>query len=598
MDIPREHHPRPNYYRRQWLNLNGQWDFAFDDNNVGLAEKWFSDEEDFPQKITVPYAFQTKLSGIENKEFHDVVWYKRSFSIPDDWEKKRLLLNFQAVDYEATVWVNGLQVASHEGGNTPFHADITSAINADNKNSVVVRVLDRSRDLAQPRGKQFWEQESEGIFYTRTTGIWQTVWLEPVSSSYIERLKFTPNIDNGTVTAEYTVNNGYESQEIDIEVRYKGKTVAKETVNLDWVKRKNVRSLSLNDFQEGSGKMWSPEAPHLYDVTIRLKVNGEYIDEVTSYFGMRKIAISEGKIQLNNKPYYMKLVLDQGYYPEGLLTAPTDEDLKKDIQLTKEMGFNGVRKHQKVEEPRYLYWADQLGLFVWGEMANAHSFTDQYIKRITAEWQEVIERDYNHPSIVVWVPINESWGIPRLKRDPCQVHHAMSLYYLTKSLDTSRLVISNDGWEHVKSDCLTIHDYEGKKEILKERYSKLENILTFTPADRSLYVRGFGYDKEPIIVSEFGGIAYKRSDWIGWGYTEAENNDDFAERFYNVISSLLESKLVQGFCYTQLTDVEQEINGLLTYDRKPKIDLDIIRRINEGKQFVNDSETSNKLGNE
>ncbi|MFC0472103.1 glycoside hydrolase family 2 protein [Halalkalibacter kiskunsagensis] len=584
MNVPRKEYPRPNFQRNDWLNLNGQWEFTFDDKNIGLDEKWYVNRS-FSDNITVPFAFQTQLSGIEETKFHDVVWYRKSFAVPNEWQEKRLLLHFQAVDYRATVWVNGIQVATHEGGGTPFHADITPALK-DKNNHIVVRAEDLSTDLAQPRGKQFWEEKSAGIFYTRTTGIWQTVWLEPISPVHIERLKLTPNIDEGEVIIDYYVQNSTEIQEIEIEVSYKGNVVGIETAALDWVQRKNVHTIQLADFQKGEGKLWSPESPNLYDVTARLIENEQIVDEVKSYFGMRKIAVENGMVQLNNKPYYMKLVLDQGYYPESLLTAPDDESLKKDIELTKAMGFNGVRKHQKIEEPRYLYWADKLGLLVWGEMANAHTFSDPYIKRITAEWQEAIERDYNHPSIVAWVPLNESWGVPRLKRDPRQGHHAMSLYYLTKSLDATRVVISNDGWEHVKSDLLTIHDYEGEKEVLKERYSKVEHALAFQPADRSLFVKGYTYQSEPIFVSEFGGIAYQKSEWQGWGYTSADNDEDFLKRYESVISALLESPLVQGFCYTQLTDVEQEINGLLTYDRKPKVDLDLIRTINEGKSIT------------
>jgi len=580
--IPRPEYPRPDFSRNEWLNLNGQWNFDFDDHNLGLKDEWYLNHV-FSQVITVPYAFQTKLSGIETKEFHDVVWYERSFTIPEKWQGKQIHLHFGAVDYRATVWVNGRFVTFHEGGHTSFYANITDAL-LSGLNKVVVRVEDLSKDLEQPRGKQFWEVESKGIFYTRTTGIWQTVWLEPVNSSFIERVKFTPNIDNGEVTVEYLVQNRAEDQEIEIDVYFQDEIVAKECVKVDLVQRRNKHSILLKDFENGKGKLWSPEHPHLYTVKFCLKAENEVLDQVESYFGMRKISISNGKIELNNNPYYMKLVLDQGYYPESLLTAPTDEDLKRDILLTKEMGFNGVRKHQKVEEPRYLYWADCLGILVWGEMANCHTFTSLAVRRISIEWQEAVERDYNHPAIVAWVPINESWGAPRLKRDPRQANHLLSMYCLTKSLDSSRLVISNDGWEHTVSDILTIHDYTGEKEVLKQRYSKLENALQYTPADRSLYVPEFHYQEEPVFVSEFGGIAYQKSNWEGWGYTAASSDDDFIERYYDVVSSLLESPLVQGFCYTQITDVEQEINGLLTYDRKPKVDLKLIREINEGKK--------------
>lgn len=580
--IPRPEYPRPSFKRHEWLNLNGQWNFDFDDHDMGLKKEWYL-KHDFPKEITVPFAFQTRLSGIDSKEFHDVVWYERTFTIPESWREKRIHLHFGAVDYRTIVWVNGKFVTSHEGGHTSFSIDITDAL-AEGENKVVVRAEDRSTDLEQPRGKQHWEMESKGIFYTRTTGIWQTVWMEPVNKSFIERIKLTPNIDTGEVKFEFIIQNSSENQELEIEIYSQNHEVAEKSVQVNPIQQKNQLMIPLSDFVRGEGKLWSPEHPHLYTVQLCLKEQGRILDQVDSYFGMRKIDINEGKIELNNKPYYMKLVLDQGYYPASLLTAPTDEDLKRDIQLTKEMGFNGVRKHQKVEEPRYLYWADHFGLLVWGEMANCHTFTDRSVKRISSEWQEAVERDYNHPSIVAWVPINESWGAPRLKRDPRQANHLVSMYYLTKSLDPSRLAISNDGWEHTVSDVLTIHDYEGEKEVLKDRYSKLERTLQFTPADRSLYVPGFQYRDEPVVVSEFGGIAYKKSDWEGWGYTSASSNEDFIARYYSVVSGLLESPLVQGFCYTQLTDVEQEINGLLTYDRKPKVELSAIREINEGKK--------------
>ncbi|HET6871559.1 MAG TPA: glycoside hydrolase family 2 TIM barrel-domain containing protein [Sporolactobacillaceae bacterium] len=583
MQLPKPEYPRPQFKRKSWVNLNGQWNFEFDDANTGLNEKWFK-QPLFEKEIQVPFAFQTQLSGIHESAFHDVVWYQRAFSVPEEWSGQHVLLHFGAVDYRCQVWVNGEFVTAHEGGHTPFYADITWALEKG-QNQLVVRVEDRSTDLEQPRGKQFWEPESKAIFYTRTTGIWQTVWLEPVPSSYIEKIKVTPDIDQGDVRVDYFIANRSEDQKIEIEISYSGNHLVTRVAEVGAIQFENFVRIGLPDFEAGEGKLWSPETPHLYDIQVRLIEKDHILDDVSSYFGMRKISIDEGEIRLNNRPYYMKLVLDQGYYPESLLTAPSEDAIKQDITLTKQMGFNGVRKHQKVEEPRYLYWADHLGLLVWGEMANAHTYTEQAVHRITSEWQEAIERDYNHPSIVAWVPLNESWGIPRLKRDMRQKNHALSLFYLTKSLDQTRLVISNDGWEHVRSDLLTIHDYTGEKETLKTRYAKTENALTYTPADRSLYVKGFSYKGEPIFVSEFGGIAFEKSDWKGWGYTAATSDDDFIERYYNVVSALLESPLVQGFCYTQITDVEQEINGLLTYDRQPKVDLELIRAINEGQSL-------------
>ncbi|MCC7450497.1 MAG: glycoside hydrolase family 2 [Anaerolineae bacterium] len=572
--LPRPEYPRPQFVRRDWLNLNGTWDFDFDDRKRGLAEKWFEQHE-FSRTITVPFAFQSLLSGIADTDFHDVIWYARTFEVPQDWRGQRVLLHFGAVDFAAQVWVNGISVAYHEGGHTPFHADITDAL-IPGVNRVVVRVEDDSEDLEQPRGKQFWERHSKGIFYTRTSGIWQTVWLEPVRESYIETIKFTPDVDSATMKVEYRIANGAPNMRIEVVASYDGVVIAQDQGQIERLPFKAFRTL------HGLDRLWSPEDPNLYDVTIRLKDGSRVLDEVQSYCGMRKIAVVDGQIELNNRPYYMKLVLDQGYFPEGLLTPPSDQAIINDIQITKDMGFNGARKHQKIEDPRYLYWADQMGLLVWGEMANSQTYGERGVQHIMAEWQAAVERDYNHPCIVMWVPLNESWGVPRLRTDSRQPHHAMALYHLTKSIDPTRLVISNDGWEHVKSDLCTIHDYEADAAIVRERYSRVDNVLASFYSERPAYVPGFKHHDQPIFVSEFGGIAYKKSDWDGWGYIAAANDDHFIDAYRSAITALLESPLVKGFCYTQLTDVEQEINGLLTYDRRPKVDVAAIRAINEG----------------
>jgi beta-galactosidase/beta-glucuronidase len=584
MSIPRQEYPRPQFVRDEWLNLNGEWNFEFDDENKGEQEKWYK-AADFSQKITVPFCYQSALSGIGVTDFHDLVWYQRTFELPKNWSNKRLILHFGAVDYRAWVYVNGQLATFHEGGHTAFHVEITNDVQSG-ENSIVVRVEDPSKELDQPRGKQYWKEQSESIFYTRTTGIWQTVWLEAAAPSYLENVKLTPDIDKDEIGVEYTFNGANPNQKLEIEVTFDGELVAQDTVQL--IQNKGSRQIFLNDFNvHGPGRIWSPGHPNLYDIRFKLTADGEVTDDVKSYFGMRKVSIENGQFMLNNHRYYQKLVLDQGYFPSGILTAPSDEDLKKDVELTKEMGFNGARKHQKIEDPRYLYWADKLGLLVWGEMANSYTYSEDSVRRITSEWQEAVERDYNHPSIVAWVPINESWGVPRILSDKRQQDHTLSLYYLTKSLDDTRLVISNDGWEHTKSDLCTIHDYQSDKEKLKKRYASVESILnpSTSPANRFIYVPGYEYGGEPILVTEFGGIAYKKSEWEGWGYSGASDDEDFAERYHKVVSAMLESPIIQGFCYTQITDVEQEINGILTYDRKPKIDLEIIRAINEGMPY-------------
>lgn len=577
-DIPRPEYPRPQFVREHWLNLNGPWRFAYDDHDQGLKDRWYQ-AHNFDRSITVPFAYQTRLSGIHDTDFHDIIWYERTFTLPQAWAGHRLILHFGAVDYRAQVWVNGACVAIHEGGHVPFAVDITHAITTGD-NRITLRVEDSTKDLEQPRGKQYWERESASIFYTRTTGIWQTVWLEPVSDVYLDHFKLTPDIDAAQVHMQYVLNRYVAESDIriDAEITLDGAPVSTHTHTVDAFR--TYASIALGD--AAALRLWSPESPTLYDLTLTVRHGDQVIDRVQSYFGMRKISIDGGQVKLNNQPYYMRLVLDQGYHPEGLLTFPSDDALKQDVLLTKEMGFNGARKHQKVEDPRYLYWADKLGLLVWGEMANAYQYSERAVGRITQEWQEAIARDYNHPCIVAWVPINESWGVPDLHGDRRQVDHLLGLYHLVRSLDPSRLVISNDGWEHARTDLLTIHDYEGSGDVLRARYGTLESTLQARPANRDLYVGGFTHEGQPILVTEFGGIGYQKDAQEGWGYTTAGDDDEFIRRYRDVVMALRESPLIQGFCYTQITDVEQEINGLLTYDRKPKVDLAIIREITAG----------------
>lgn len=572
-------YPRPQLARPAWLNLNGEWDFAFDDGNVGLKQKWHLNPT-FNQRIVVPFAFQSEMSGIGDTTFHDVVWYARSFTVPQEWDGQQIILHFGAIDYRSWVWVNGQLVSTHEGGHTPFQVDITDVLNTDS-NRIVVRVEDITHDLEQPRGKQYWEQQSEFIYYTRTTGIWQTVWLEATPKTAIQRLKMTPFIDTGEVVIEGWLTQPSEAAHLSIEISFHGAPVALVEQDISAYRTRWQSRIALADFS--AAQCWSPECPHLFDVTFRLTADDRTVDEVQSYFGMRKISVNNGRILLNNQPYYMKLVLDQGYFPKSLITPPSGDALRYDIEQTKAMGFNGARKHQKIEDPRYLYWADKLGLLVWGEMANSHDYSETAVRRITAEWQAAITRDYNHPCIVAWVPLNESWGVPTLGTDERQPHHALSLYHLTKSLDPTRLVISNDGWEHTQSDLCTVHDYDNLPDAMQQRYASPQTVFANPTTHYPIYVPGFEHQNAPIFISEFGGIAYRQSDWKGWGYSAVEDDMSFIERYRSVISTVLSLPLVQGFCYTQLTDVEQEINGLMTYDRRHKVDPSIIRAINEGQ---------------
>jgi beta-galactosidase/beta-glucuronidase len=575
----RNEYPEPQFQREIWKNLNGEWEFEFDDQRVGNKEKWFLSEKSFTKRIQVPFVYQSELSGIGITEFHDLVWYRKKITIPTSFSDKKIILHFGAVDYLTDIWVNGQHKISHQGGNTPFKADITNEV-VQGENVIVVRVEDFSTDKTLPRGKQYWKEKSEAIWYTNTTGIWQTVWLEAVSDISIEKIKFTPFIDTTEIEIQSFIN-GYKNLgniQLQISIYFDGEVVIQDIYGV----KSNVetRRIRLNEFNEHHvSHLWTPETPFLYDVELKIICDGVVLDKVKSYFGMRKISVENGKVCLNNRPYYMKLVLDQGYFPKGILTAPSDEALRKDIEMTKALGFNGVRKHQKVEDPRYLYWCDKLGLIVWGEMANALDYSEDYVKKISGEWQEVIERDYNHPCILVWVPLNESWGVPKILTDSKQQQHALAMYHLTKSLDSTRLVVSNDGWELVKTDLCTVHDYEWRSEILGKRYKTVENAIGEMPAGRQIFVGEYQYCGQPIVVSEFGGIAYKNVEENGWGYSGAESEEDFLNRFQSVVGSLKGSDTIQGFCYTQLTDVEQEMNGLLSSGRVPKVPIEEICKI-------------------
>ncbi|KIL40920.1 glycoside hydrolase family 2 [Gordoniibacillus kamchatkensis] len=579
--IARDDYPRPQFVRDAWMTLNGTWDFAADDEHVGAAERWY-EHGPFERQICVPFAYQSQLSGIHESTFHDVVWYRRPFKIPAEHAGKRAILHFGAVDYDAKVWVDGQLVCTHQGGNSSFSVDITDVLKGE-EHHIVVRAQDYFEDLTLPRGKQYWKEKGEVMWFTNMTGIWQSVWIEFVHSVYLERVRFTPHLDTNEIEIETFIEGLARGQRVDlcVEITFKGAFIAKETICAG---NEESRRIHLNDFNDhGFGRWWSPEKPNLYDVQFTLLLDGRPVDRVTSYFGVRKISIENGKVCLNNKPYQMKLVLDQGYYHDGILTAPSDEAIRLDVELCKQMGFNGARKHQMVADPRYLYWCDKLGLLVWGEMANAYKYSESYAYKMASEWGEVIKRDYNHPCIVAWVPLNESWGVPDIWNHAKQRHHAMSLYHFTKSVDDTRLVLSNDGWEHCISDLCTIHDYAHDRALLMERYTSIERVMNDLPGKKFIYAEGYQYGGEPVLVTEFGGVNLRVLPESPVVTPCAANEREFLKQLVDVIHPMVVSGMVQGYCYTQLTDTETEICGLLTWERQPKIPLSLIRRINEGE---------------
>ncbi len=589
-NIPRPEYPRPDFRRDDFLCLNGSWEFAFDDADAGLRERWY-DKRPLDREITVPFVYQSERSGVHDKGFHNVVWYKKRLRLPSPAEGKRSLLHFGAADYEAQVWVNAQYLGNHSGGNTPFAFDITDAL-TDGETVITVRVRDDAMDLELPRGKQYWKPESHGIFYTPSTGLWQSVWIEQVSENRLDRVWVTPDVDNKTFALRMEFCGRAEKQ-VRVRLSLKGKTFADDVISvrnnraerLIWLDQR----VSL-DWNHQETLVWTPKRPVLFDLSFEVLVDDECADRVESYCALRKVSVADGKFMLNNRPFTQKMLLDQGYWPETLMTAPTDQAFIDDILACKAMGFNGVRKHQKAEDPRYLYHADRLGLLVWGECSSAYVYSRTYAMRMVKEWTEIVERDYNHPCIVCWVPLNESWGVDGIMNNPAEQSHATSLYHLTKSLDQTRLVISNDGWNHTFSDLLTIHDYADKGETLEKRYADLKTVLASTPGNRTLFAQGHSYSGQPILVSEFGGIAYRKGRTDGWGYSEATSDEDFLSRYRSLVTALLSSPLVQGFVYTQLCDVEQEINGLMTYDRRFKLPPERIREINLQDECCTDEE--------
>ncbi|MDX2152499.1 MAG: glycoside hydrolase family 2 TIM barrel-domain containing protein [Bryobacteraceae bacterium] len=571
---PRPEYPNPQFERRFWLSLNGDWRFDFDDASEGLAHGWYRPGHLLPRSIRVPFCFESHASGIADTGFHPVCWYSRLFRVPEHWTG-RTLLRFGAVDYRADVWVNGAHAGSHEGGQTPFAIDVSTLLIASGENTVTVRVEDPPQDRSIPRGKQYWKPQSEFIWYTRTSGIWQSVWLESVGGSFLESVRVTAHHD-GRLSFEPIVAHAKPGLLFSAKVSLAGEPVWQGMTSLNGAC--TTLSTHIDDCRP-----WSPDSPDLYDVTFELLDNGAALDTVQSYFGFRSVEVRDGALYLNNAPLQLRFVLDQGYWPDTLLTPPSDEAILSDIRSALSLGFNGVRKHQKVEDPRFLYWADRLGLLVSGEIGNACAFTPQSVARLTREWTEVIERDYNHPSIIMWIPLNESWGVPDL-RDPRQQNHLRAMYALTKSLDATRLVIDNDGWEHTEmTDLFGVHDYTPKGADLAAKYQKpIEQAPRIPTIARPSLVKDGHYNGAPLFLSEFGGVAYVPPRTAvaqdAWGYygVECEYSEALA-RIRDLLAAAARLPGSVGFCYTQLTDVEQEINGLFTYDRRPKFDPREIR---------------------
>lgn len=565
MSIPRSEYPRPQMYRGAWMNLNGEWEFAFDFGRTG-RERGLQNAEHLEKRILVPFCPESKLSGIEYKDFMNAVWYKRTVTLDRLDPDQRILLHFEAVDHFCEVWVNGKQVGRHTGGYTAFCFEITSAVQAGD-NIITVYAEDDCRDPMQPRGKQSEAYHSHGCDYTRTTGIWQTVWMEFVPKTCIKSYRCDSDIDNSCVHLEIQLD-GSGSKTLTAVVTYQGREVGRAV-------RKSSGKVVHVEIPVSECHLWEPCAPELYDLSFTLDAEDGSHDEVTGYFGMRSVTLSDKAILINGKPVFQRLILDQGFYRDGIYTAPRDEDLKKDIELSMAMGFNGARLHERVFERRYLYWADRLGYMVWGEYGNwglDHSRADA-LGVMLEPWIEAVERDYNSPALVGWCPYNETWDY----HGRAQNNRVLSgIYYATKAIDRTRPVIDTSGNYHVVTDIFDVHDYEQNVEKFASHYEPMKNG---GPVFNNFPNRQW-YQGQPYFVSEYGGILWNEQQESGWGYGNAPKTmEEFADRYCGLAKVLLEHPGICALCYTQLYDVEQEKNGIYTYDREKKFPEEILARM-------------------
>jgi beta-galactosidase/beta-glucuronidase len=580
--MEKKDYPRPQLFREGGASLNGEWAFAFDPDNIGEGEGW---HRRFPGglKIRVPFSYETVLSGIGKDAPCPAVWYARAFEPGAIAEGKRAILHFEGADYLAKVWVNGEYIGGNCGAYHRFSFDITRALQKG-ANALTVKCED-GLDARQPRGKQRWYEGGPwACFYTQTTGIWKDVWLEIVDLAHMRGVKITPVFDKYRVDLEFDLSRDALGGELEALVSYGGKAVAR--ARCEALRESFALSLDLTSAADNwQVAEWRPDNPALYDLRFTLYKGGAPVDAAESYFGFREFRTEGNCVLLNRAPFYQKLILDQGYWPDGGLTAPDPGAFQRDLEIVKALGYNGVRMHQKIEDERFLYWADRLGLIVWCEMPAAYEFGGRMMREFTDQWQRVVAQNYNHPSVCVWVPFNESWGVQRIFTDKAQQSFTRGVYSLTKAYDAVRPVISNDGWEHTESDIITLHNYEERGEKLRAQYGDLEGrtLAGANPVhgQKQAFASGFRYGGQPVIVSEYGGIAFATGKEGEWGYGgRVDSEARFIERFRSVTDAIRSLPDVCGYCYTQLADTQQEVNGLLTPDRAPKIALEKIKEIN------------------
>ncbi|MFG6197624.1 glycoside hydrolase family 2 protein [Nonomuraea sp. JJY05] len=583
-DVPRPEYPRPQLVREDWLNLNGPWQFEIDAADSGL-ERGLRERE-LSGTITVPFAPESELSGLGHTDFMEAVWYRRTVTIPAAWAGRRTLLHFGAVDHDATVWVNGVEVARHRGGFSPFTADLSAVARPGEEITIVVRARD-PRHGPQARGKQSTRYQNFECLYTRTTGIWQTVWLEPVPEVHLRRPRITPDVGTSSFNVVVPLSGNRPGSAVRVTVSDGDGVVATATARADVDLAPSVR-LPLERV-----RLWEPGDGFLYGVRIELlDAAGAVTDAADSYAGLRSIAIDGKRVLINGRPVFQRLVLDQGYYPDGLMTAPTDAALLRDIELALAAGFNGARLHQKVFEERFLYHADRLGYLVWGEFGDWGASTgheQQPTASFVTQWLEVLERDVSHPSIIGWCPLNET--TQEIHDHVTQLDDVTrGMFLATKLADPTRPVIDASGYSHRvrETDVYDSHNYEQEPGVFAAQLGGLgkdEPFVNGAP-DRPISVP---YRGQPYLVSEYGGIwwnpelagteqdADRESSW-GYGQRVGDE-EEFHTRFAGLTGTLLDDPDMFGYCYTQLTDVFQEENGVYRFDRTAKLDVERVRAV-------------------
>lgn len=595
-------HPRPQMARARWADLSGTWEFTFDDDDRGVRDGWPRASMPFDRSIIVPFPPESRASGIGDTSFHGVLWYRRSIGQEDlaeagHTEGNSLLLHFGAVDYEADVWADGLHLAHHEGGHTPFTVELPP-IGTGGASTVVVRVRDDPEDLAQPRGKQDWQPEPHAVWYDRTSGIWQTVWLESVPPLHLTHVAWRPDAAAARVHMDAELSRRPRpGTQLRVRLSCDGTPLAEGTAVCAPGTARTALTLDVDALRNGQDLdryLWCPEHPVLIDAEVALVPPGGAAasDVIASYFGFRSVGTDRGRFLLNDRPHPIRAVLSQGFWPRSHLAAPDADALRAEVQLIRDLGFTTARIHQKIEDPRFLYWADRLGLMVWEEMPSVYEFGARSTRRLLDEWQEAIHRDASHPCIVAWVPFNESWGVQHVAIDGAQKDLLRAAYHLTRSLDPTRLVISNDGWEHTGSDLLTLHDYENDPRSLLACYGTFEararwirgiapngrRVAVGTPEEQASTL------EQPVVLSEFGGVSLHPDHDGAWGYSLVGSVDELEQHLRDLFGAVRRCAGLAGWCFTQLTDTQQETNGLTDADRVPKIPLDRLRAIIVGEE--------------